>query len=163
MLALLLALFVQPLVEDRAHVFLVRLLGGLAPPQLQSLQGTWFFVWCREGEELTRDEEVPSVRVQELGRRATATFAWKERQYRLIGKRASDVFLTGTYDDFYRGRTFHGAFQLSILPGGQLMSGKWIGFNSQNEVISGPWEWRRESKPGYPFERRLSSSGPGSG
>jgi len=70
----------------------------------------------------------------------------------MLGTRHTDQYLTGTYEDEVAGHSFHGAFQLKILPNEEVMTGRWVGFNSLNEILQGPWEWRRSQISKYSFE-----------
>lgn len=54
--------------------------------------------------------------------------------------------VTGTWveqtavESYYRGARYHGAIQLLVDPSGRRMVGKWVGFGSQMDINSGPWE-----------------------
>lgn len=154
------ALLLQPLLQDRAQRLLIRVVGPLAPTPKGSLAGTWCAVWCVESQELSRHREMKGIQLKELGSHLTGTFKWDGREYRILAKRVSDLFVTGTYEDLSSGRTFHGALQLVIHPGESHIYGKWIGFDADNRVLSGPWEWRRATVDEYIFESRARTSLP---
>lgn len=52
---------------------------------------------------------------------------------------------TGTWtehtavDGYYEGAIYHGALQLVADPTGRSMAGKWVGFDKESDVDSGPW------------------------
>lgn len=52
---------------------------------------------------------------------------------------------TGTWtehtavDGYYQGAVYHGALQLIVDPTGRTMAGKWVGFDKELNVDSGPW------------------------
>lgn len=54
--------------------------------------------------------------------------------------------VTGTWvertadDGYYRGATYHGAIQMLVEPTGRRMVGKWVGFGSEMDINTGPWE-----------------------
>ncbi len=54
--------------------------------------------------------------------------------------------VTGTWaeetalDGHYRGARYHGAVQLLADPTGRRLAGKWVGFGSEMDVNTGPWE-----------------------
>lgn len=54
--------------------------------------------------------------------------------------------VTGTWveqtspDGYYRGARYHGAVQLLAEPTGRRLTGKWVGFGSEMDVNTGPWE-----------------------
>lgn len=155
---LALTLFVQPLIEDRAQGFLVRVLGHFWIQPKESLAGTWSSIMIKDGLLLNRDNEITSIQLSEVRNRIAGTFTWKGREYRLLARRHANQYVTGTYEDIVQGFTFQGAFQLQILPNEKVMVGRWLGFNAQNQIIEGPWEWRRENHDTYPFELKLEKT-----
>jgi transcriptional regulator with XRE-family HTH domain len=54
--------------------------------------------------------------------------------------------ITGTWveqtaeDGHYRGARYHGAIQLLSEPTGRRLTGKWVGFGTEMDVNTGPWE-----------------------
>ncbi|WP_433890192.1 helix-turn-helix domain-containing protein [Streptomyces sp. CA-111067] len=54
--------------------------------------------------------------------------------------------ITGTWveqtaeDGHYRGARYHGAIQLLAEPTGRRLTGKWVGFGTEMDVNTGPWE-----------------------
>jgi hypothetical protein len=54
--------------------------------------------------------------------------------------------VTGTWvertakESYYRGATYHGAIQMLVDPSGRRMVGKWVGFGSEMDINTGPWE-----------------------
>lgn len=52
---------------------------------------------------------------------------------------------TGTWtehtavDGYYEGAVYHGALQLILDSAGSSMTGKWVGFDKESQVDSGPW------------------------
>lgn len=52
---------------------------------------------------------------------------------------------TGTWtehtaiDGYYQGAVYHGALQLIVDPSRRSMAGKWVGFDKELNVDSGPW------------------------
>lgn len=150
-LGLLLALLVQPLLQDKAEVLLVRALGRFWVRRRGSLAGAWLFVWTKDDTPLTRAEEV-ALDLASVGKRVSGRFSWRGRQYWLLGRRETDTFISGTYLDEQVGNTFHGAFQLRIYPNEERMGGRWMGFDSKSVIVEGPWEWRRRAVATYPHE-----------
>lgn len=147
-----LALLVQPLLEDKTQGLLVRLVGRFWIRERKSLAGTWASVMLSDGASLSREKEITEISLFEVRKRVAGTFSWKGRVYRLLGARQSDQYLTGTYEDVVAGHSFHGAFQLRIFPNEEIMSGRWVGFDSSNKILQGPWEWRRSEADHYAFE-----------
>lgn len=54
--------------------------------------------------------------------------------------------VTGTWVEqtaatgYYRGARYHGAIQMLVEPSGRRMTGKWVGFGSEMDINTGPWE-----------------------
>jgi hypothetical protein len=150
-LGLVLALFAQPLLQDKAEVFLVRFLARFGARKKGSLAGDWMFVWARDGATLDRSVEIP-VKLSVVGKRISGRFEWRSRRYWLLAQRTTDEFISGTYIDEQAGLTFHGAFQLRIHANEESMHGRWMGFDSSRKIAEGPWHWRREATAKYPYE-----------
>ena len=80
------ALFVQPLLRDKAEVVLVRALGRIWVRRHGGLAGPWRFVWTKDPAHLDRSEEV-SLRLAEVGSRVSGRFSWRGREYWFLGRR----------------------------------------------------------------------------
>ncbi|HCT78548.1 MAG TPA: transcriptional regulator [Micromonosporaceae bacterium] len=54
--------------------------------------------------------------------------------------------VTGTWveqtatDGYYKGARYYGAIQMLVEPTGRRMTGKWVGFGTEMDVNTGPWE-----------------------
>jgi hypothetical protein len=167
-LGLLLALFVQPLLEDHARGVLIRLVGKFTLRTRSSLAGCWNSVWAIDGAALDTAAEMRNIVLHQVGTRVAGTFLWHGRTYRLLGNRLTPNFVSGTYEDTVEGYTLHGAFQLEVYPKEQFMVGRWMGFNRHNRIVEGAWEWKRIDcaansqtvkvrPPSYPFEENVST------
>jgi len=152
---LLLALFAQPLLEDPARSLLVRVLGRLPLVRgRQSVAGEWQFVWWRDGDdEATARSTETQLRLVTVASKVAGKFDWRGRSYQLIGSRHTTNFISGTYVDTREGNVFHGSFQLRALPGDSLMEGRWMGFNSDHQIVEGPWYLRRPHVDSYSNDR----------
>ena len=149
LLALALALFLQPLLEDRARAGSLTSSEPWRTRRKESLAGEWICRWCKDGEPY---KQPMKVNVKQLGRWITTRFEYEGRVYTAQGKVEPESIVTGTYYDQLAGATFHGAFQLFVIPRQLTMSGKWMGFNARYQVISGPWEWKRATVDRFPSE-----------
>src|SRR5262245_38784396 len=121
-----------------------------------SVAGEWCSVWGKHGDPLSRRDEI-KISLASESDTITGSFSWRHAEYRLSCRLVSGIFLTGTYEDLRGGRSFVGAFQLALHPAQTTMSGKWIGFDMRNRVLSGPWHWRRPDVSQYSFEWRGNS------
>lgn len=155
LLGLLLSLFAQPLLNEPAQSFLVRLIGRLSIVRGKTdVAGLWQFVWCIDGQEISRAQE-HSLRLRTVGTKVAGKFTWHDRTYQMIGNRYTTNHITGTYVDQNEGNVFHGSFQLRVLPKDKLMEGRWMGFDSDHtKILSGPWYLRQQDQPTYYFENR---------
>lgn len=52
-----------------------------------------------------------------------------------------DGFFSGYWDDEAEGR--HGTFQVKVKDGGDLLAGRWVGFDNELRIQSGYWRFRR--------------------
>jgi hypothetical protein len=148
---LILSLFVQPLLQDRAEVGLLSIISKVWLRRQKGLSGQWMSIWFTDGNLPNRNPEM-SIKLSTVGRRVAGKFEWRGHRYWLIGRRDTDEFISGTYVDESVGLTFHGAFQLRIMPNEETMVGRWMGFNSESKIVEGEWHWRRVSATKYPFE-----------
>jgi hypothetical protein len=148
-LGLVFTLLVQPFLAEPAQRFLMRMLGSRAPRGEESIAGKWECRWWKDGEA---DKATMTVNLRLFLNSVSGSFEFDGRTYHVVGKIDNNTILTGTYYDQYRGRTFHGAFQLHIQPRALTMTGRWIGFNRYNQIMTGPWEWRRNSEQKWPSE-----------
>ena len=118
----------------------------------RGLSGRWASVMLRDGKNLSRDEEISDMELSDNGSQIVGSFKWKDRTYRIVGKRHTHQYMTGIYEDVAPGYGYHGACQLSVYAGEQMMMGRWIGFNARHDLLGGPWHWRRATQEKYPFE-----------
>ncbi len=153
LLGLLVTLFVQPVIQDRADETLVRWLGTTKLRKKKSLSGPWHQRWWVESEVFPVANEDKNVVVQQFRNRIYATHVSQGRTYNTTGMVEQETYVTGTWYDEYSGPTYHGAFQLRVLPGGDTLLGKWIGFGTDGRIKSGDWEWKRPEVEKYPLDR----------
>lgn len=59
----------------------------------------------------------------------------------------SKLFFTGTWSETTSDkREYDGVFQLRLGPHGTEMQGKYLSYNRNQEIISGDWEWKLETR-----------------
>ena len=66
-----------------------------------------------------------------------------ESPLRISAYLSSDGYFSGHWWDVRDG--LYGTFQLKVAPGGERMSGRWLGFDSDTEVRVGTWRFSRRS------------------
>lgn len=87
-----------------------------------------YVVVRQEGDQLTveslPDSNDSPVSLSLTLRRPIATGTWTEHT---------------AVDGYYQGAVYHGALQLIVDPTGRTVAGKWVGFDKELNVDSGPW------------------------
>ncbi|PTR10072.1 hypothetical protein C8R32_102161 [Nitrosospira sp. Nsp5] len=146
-------LFLQPLFEERATSFLVRLLGSSKHRGRKSISGSWDHRWSLNNETSFVAEEKECM-VKQLHNRITTSWVshLEGRRYVLVGDIEQERYVTGKWFDQEAGPTYSGTFQLIIHLGANSMTGKWIGYDDMGRVRSGIWEWKRSNVDAYGSE-----------
>jgi hypothetical protein len=135
---------VTVLINDPLKFVVVRVFGGYTPTA-RSLRGLWKGCYDYSTEGVVKAEE-HYFTVRQIGKYVvmktlSTGLAW----YKLRGKLDQQSFLTGIWEESTPdGRFYHGAFQLTIHPQGNEMSGRWVGYNRHYIVMGGAWVFRRE-------------------
>lgn len=153
-LGLLLAVFIQPLVENQALDILVKWFGSRTQRRKQSLAGAWHQRWHVDSKSFSSSNEDQNVVVTQLRNRIITKHETDGRTYHTTGTLAQDQYVTGTWYDEVEGSSYYGAFQLRVLPGAEAMLGRWIGFGTDGAIKTGIWEWKRPHISSYPIERK---------
>ena len=147
------SLFLTPLTKDKVQLFLIKVVGASKLRKPQNLDGIWSTRWHVKSSSFPPIVEDPEVKVKSLGNKISGTFKVAGRKKHFIGSIDKDKFITGTWHDEMEGTTYHGAFQLQILPNAEIFEGIWIGFSKNNDIKSGKWEWKRPHVLNYPSEQ----------
>jgi hypothetical protein len=110
LLGLLLALFVQPLLDDAAKRWLVGIFGTNRIRKTSSLAGDWHYKWGLDQEPMTSG----TITLFQIGSNLTGRFSYRHRDrqsdYRLLAVRVTESWISGRYEDITSGNTFHGVF-----------------------------------------------------
>lgn len=87
------------------------------------------------------------VRIYQTGRfLIVETIPGVNASYVIIRLSLDDGIATGTWqeetnpDGYYKGAVYHGAIQLVVDKDNKTMAGKWVGFDKESNVNTGPWE-----------------------
>lgn len=125
---------------------------GVAAAQ-SAARGTYSGVWLsryeyvssgREGQVFTGQHYV--VILQHADRLTVRSLPGSSDSPLTMDLTADGNVVTGTWveqtadDGYYRGARYHGAVQLLADPTGRRLTGKWVGFGSEMDVNTGPWE-----------------------
>ena len=119
------------------------LLGDLQSKEAKVLNGTWSQAWKRT-EEGGEGSAFTQAVITVIGDRLIANFKAHGAPYRLVGKVQGRI-ITGEWESLSRSVHYFGACQLVVAPKGNELRGKWVGFQSNNNIDAGRWIWRRES------------------
>lgn len=131
------------LLHDKVHWLLVRVLGHRVPRRQRSLAGLWRSRYCypnRDGELVYQQH---LIELRQVGRYITGrTIVGDKHRYLVKGRFSQEKYFTGTWDNILDNDIYHGAFQCVLEPEGKRMVGRWVGFNGDDDVMGGPWEWK---------------------
>jgi len=144
---LLLGVILTLILEERLPWSIARLLNVVLPKPRRNVRGLWRARYTYLGEDGQEKHEEQVIELRQLGkhvwgRNHTARQHW----YKMRGRLELEMYLTGVWENTPEGDIFHGAFQFAVCPEGNRMQGKWIGFDSHNNIQSGPWYWELLSK-----------------
>ncbi len=146
-LAALLALVFRILLEDRVAALLVRYFGGLAPSRRRRITGIWYSVYWYWGINDEINKSTHLLKFKNLGSWVSAqTISGPHNRYQMRGRLKYESHITGTWDNIVGDNVYHGAFQTIIEPEGDIMSGRWLGFNKRHVIGGGPWIMVRITK-----------------
>lgn len=87
----------------------------------------------------------PAV-VQHMGNHFQAVIETNNQRFEVAGTVERNLFVTGSWSDTLKGASYFGSFQLAISPRHDKLHGKWVGFNSKNQILSGDWIWEKVVK-----------------
>jgi hypothetical protein len=107
------------------------------------LNGDWNQSWSVENSKNFDESNSSSANVQHIGNVFYTSIKAKDHNFEVHGKIERNMFITGTWSNSMKRSSYFGSFQLFIDPSHNKLSGQWVGFNSQNEIRSGKWEWTR--------------------
>jgi hypothetical protein len=139
------------LLTDTVQNFLAKIFGGLGLiGSNRKLNGYWT-AKITYPVEAQNDDENYIFELKQIGKlvigKNLSTDSKKTRTVKIRGKISDERYLTGEWksklDDL---REYHGTFQLGMLPHGNKLNGKWIGFSKDFNVYCGEWEMERISE-----------------
>jgi hypothetical protein len=141
LIALFLGVAITIIAKDPIHYLMARLLGGWIPRRPRGVKGFWHTSYSYEEDGILKEEnqivELRQFGNYAIGRNLTGSAHW----YKIQGKIHLQIYFTGLWENLSEGDIYHGAFQVVILPHGDRMEGKWIGFDNKQHINHGPWKW----------------------
>jgi hypothetical protein len=132
--------------KEPIHYLLVRSLGGFVPRRERGVRGIWLSDYSVDLHGVVTHEKELLV-LRQVGKHVIGrTLSGQLHVNALRGTIAMERYFTGTWESKVPSELYHGAFQCVLSLSGTEMTGKWIGFDSSNDVASGSWEWKLLSK-----------------
>lgn len=139
-------LVLRILLTEPLQYALARLLGPLVPSRPRGVKGIWRseYQFPSHGARRTGTQ---LMKLKQVGPWVIGTcIIGDPHEHQIRGRLLKGMYFTGVWKNAQKDRVWHGAFQVVLHPEGGQMKGKWIGFDSENRVASGDWEWTRLSR-----------------
>ena len=139
------------LLTDSVQNGLAKIFGGLGLVGAnRKISGYWSAKITYPPETQNEDEnyifELKQIGKLVLGKNLS-TDSKKTRKVKIRCKISDERYLTGNWQSkLIDLREYHGSFQLGLLPHGNQLKGKWIGFSKDFQVYCGDWEMERISE-----------------
>ena len=135
--------FLKSFVSDYLKEFAVNSIGpNLGTSIKRPIKGIWkgTFDYTSSGapKQATHYLAINQVGFVAYGK----TIAGDKPFNKVSGKIQDRQYYTGTWKNSGEDVSY-GAFQFFIVPNGQFMIGKWVGFNRRNEIMHGEWVWSK--------------------
>lgn len=116
--------------------------------QYISLSGEWKVDWYVPYSKTFKGHNISRTIVRHIGNRFLAVCHNRDYPFEIKGKIENGRIITGTWgqstrDAFHGGVFYFGSFQMVVSPKGDRMTGKSVGFRSNNKIATGKWEWTR--------------------
>jgi hypothetical protein len=145
----LLTLIIFPTIQGKVDSFMVDKLGSFSFRKKRKLTGKWNHQWHHKSTSYPNPSPASDIEIKHYRNLIKAKYQVTDnsgysRTYRMSGKVDRD-YITGIWEDEETGSTYHGAFQLKILPNANKMEGTWVGWSRTGATQSGLWEWQRTS------------------
>lgn len=136
----ILALTLRILFEDQFTLFLSKYFGGLTPKRSRRIVGLWYSAFWYYGIDKVVHQHTHVLAFRMVGNRVTATtVAGPNIKYQMFGKLTSSTYITGTWENATSENIYHGACQFVVQPEGKVLTGRWLGWNKDQVVATGPW------------------------
>lgn len=127
------------LLTDPLSYLLTWVFGGVIKYN-KGIKGIWLTKYQYSSKGVQK-EEINYFLIKQFGKYVLAK-SLETSPYKIRGKLDAKSFLTGTWImKTSDNREYHGSFQLTIAPQGTELNGKWLGFNSKYEIMTGDWHW----------------------
>ena len=113
-----------------------------------SLNGEWEIDWFVPHSKNFKGHNVAKTFVRHIGNRFLAICHNRDYPFEIKGKIENGRIITGTWgqsnrDSYHGGVYYFGSFQMIVSPTGDSISGKAVGFKSNNKISTGNWEWKK--------------------
>ena len=137
---LLVGLFITKVLSDPIEQLIVWT-PFLGKKRSRNLTGNWKVIYS--GSAISKPE-IETLRIKHLGGSVRGrTFGNSKRRYKIVASFSLASVITGTWQSELDQNQSEGTFQLIVHPNGMKANGKWLGFDDNNNIRSGDWEWQR--------------------
>lgn len=134
------SLIISMIFEDSISRWLAKLTSGRIFSKKRKIDGVWYSVYWRKTDDGGSKSHRHLVRFRSFGNRIYSSVAMgPSHHFRLSGKLSSDQYVTGEWDNDNPDVLYRGAFQFRLNNDGSTLTGKWIGWNRNGAINSGPW------------------------
>lgn len=115
-----------------------------------SLSGVWELDWYVPYSKNFSGHNKSKTVVRHIGNRFLAVCHNRDYPFNIKGKIENGRIITGKWgqsdrDSYHGGVYYFGSFQMIVSPKGDRISGKSVGFRSNNKIATGNWEWVRST------------------
>ncbi len=140
------AMVLQAVLKEPIYRVLGKILGGVGPRPKRHIRGIWECCYRYESKGVVHFEQQLML-LRHFGPFVSGTnLAEQQHAHRVQGRIRNGSAFTGQWENVGEGEVWHGGFQFLISTKGEEMWGKWIGFDSRQQVQSGPWHWKLVSR-----------------
>lgn len=147
LVTLLLGVVITIIANEPIQYLLARAFGRWIPLQPRGVKGIWeaVYTWRGAGEEIKTEHQL--VELGQFGKYVVGqVLRGQVHSHTFQGKVQLETYFTGIWESNVVDEIYSGALQVVIDVRGKRMKGAWIGFDSQNDVQCGPYEWQLQSR-----------------
>lgn len=142
-LTILLTVLLTVLLEPHVSLLVTKFMSRFCRRKERSMTG----VWVSEYLYVTKKNQhklvshlfvVRQFRNSVIGNTINGEF----HKHFIKGRLEMNQYFNGHWYNRTDGDAFLGTMQLFLIPEGNIMVGRWIGFNSNNQIMSNHWSWK---------------------
>ena len=141
-IGILFTVILTTLITDKLHYLLALLFGGTFFNLKRGLRGVWKSTYnYKQNKKQFKENQI--IELRQFGKYVIGrNISGKKHFYKMIGKLEKDIYYTGIWENISNNDIYHGAFQFIYILKGNKIKGKWLGFNSKNQINHGDWSMK---------------------